>query len=84
MMSGSFYWSDERLGDVVSICRQQGSWAFRFLMGYRASLIFGNPDDSLRPTWDQLLNECPNWPGFRPERSSQTLAATLDNANKCH
>jgi hypothetical protein len=54
---------------------KHGSWAFRFLMGYRASLIRGIPREELRPPWDQLLRE---WPGFRPERHDPTLAAELD------
>ncbi len=59
-----------------------GSWAFRFLMGYRASLIRGSPREELRPPWDQLLRECPEWPGFRPERRDSSLATELDRASR--
>ena len=78
IMSGGFHWSDERLlGDTALICMEQGCWAFRYVMGYRASLIRGNPREELRAPWDQLLRECPDWPGFRPERSSPDLLREL-------
>jgi hypothetical protein len=76
-MSGGFQWSDERLGDVASVCMAQSNWAFRFVTGYRASLIRGAPRKELKPAWDQLVRECRDWPGLRPERSSADLAADL-------
>ncbi len=78
IMSGGFIWSDERLGEVAHLCVEQGNWAFRYVIGYRASLIRGAPREGLRAPWDQLLRECPDWPGFRPERSSPILARELD------
>jgi hypothetical protein len=78
ILSGGFAWSDERLWDVAPICMAQGSWAFRYLMGYRASLIRGMPRDALRAPWDQLLRECPDWPGFRLERSNPALLRELE------
>ena len=82
VMSGGFAWSDERLSQSGSVCMAHGSWAFRFLMGYRASLIRGNPREELRATWDQLLRECPEWPGFRPERRDASLATELDRESR--
>jgi hypothetical protein len=82
VMSGGFAWSDERLGEAAAACLEHRSWAFRLLMGYRASLIRGAPRDELRPPWDQLLPECPQWPGFRPERSDRALAAELDRESR--
>src|SRR5262249_52343053 len=77
IMSGGFAWSDERRGEVTFICMEHGSWAFRYVLGYRASLIRGAPREGLRASWDQLLRECPQWPGFDPERRSPTLAGEL-------
>jgi hypothetical protein len=77
IMSGGFRWSDECWGDVTPICMEQGSWAFRYVLGYRAWLIRGVPREELRLPWDQLLRACPEWPGFRPERCSPTLAGEL-------
>jgi hypothetical protein len=82
IMSGGFQWSDERLGEAALACMACGSWAFRYVMGYRASLIRGVPREGLRPPWDQLLQECPNWPGFCPERVSPLLAAKLDRESR--
>ena len=82
VMSGGFAWSDERLSQLSTACMAEGSWAFRYLMGYRASLIRGAPREELRPPWDQLLRECPEWPGFRPERSDPSLAAELDRESR--
>lgn len=81
-MSGGFGWSDERLGDVADICIKVGNWAFRYLMGYRASLIRGTPRDELRAAWDQLQREYPDWPGFRPERASPDLAIELKHEDR--
>jgi hypothetical protein len=78
IMSGGFAWSDERLAEAASICTEQGSWAFRVIMGYRTSLIRQIPREELRSPWDQLLRECPDWPGFRPERRAPSLAPALD------
>jgi hypothetical protein len=67
IMSASFIWSDERSvvpGSLDSV---------RALFGYRGSLQRGQPDESLREPWDQLLEACPEWPGFRPERWSADL-----------
>lgn len=81
-MSGGFGWSDERLGDVAFLCVEVGNWAFRYLMGYRASLIRGAPREELRAAWDQLRRECPDWPGFRPERASPDLAVELKREDR--
>jgi hypothetical protein len=78
-MSGGFAWSDERLSQSSTACMAQESWAFRVVTGYRASLIRGAPREELRPPWDQLLRECPEWPGFRPDPSR---AAELDRESR--
>jgi hypothetical protein len=83
LMSGGFHWSDERLlGDVAFLCMEQGCWAFRFIIGYRASLIRSAPREELRAPWEQLLRECPNWPGFRQERSSPELLRELETEDE--
>jgi len=78
IMSGGFRWSDERLGETAFLCVERGNWAFRYVLGYRASLSRGAPREALQAPWEQLRRECPEWPGFRPERSSPGLAAELD------
>lgn len=80
LLSGGFAWSDERLGDAAQICVELDSWAFRFVMGYRASLIGNAPRQELKEPWDQLLAQCPEWPGFRPERCDPLLAPELAEA----
>ena len=82
IMSGGFHWSDEKLIDISRMCVDLDNWSFRFVIGYRASLIRGEPRDELREPWDQLLNECPDWPGFREERCSSILAEELNRASK--
>ena len=79
LMSGGFCWSDERpdaYDDVVL------GYAFRFLLGYRASLIRATPNDTLRSVWDLVQARCPNWPGFRPERLDRELSTELDSENR--
>jgi hypothetical protein len=74
-LSGGFWWSDEFPDGLVEACRRAGSWAFRYLMGYRASLVAGCPREALARPWRQLERECPGWPGFRPERRGPELLA---------
>lgn len=82
IFSGGFHWSDECLSDVARICVESDNWSFRYVMAYRASLIRGTPRDELREPWDQLRIECPEWPGFRPERCDCSLAQELDRESQ--
>jgi len=78
IMSGGFVWSDERLlEDVHFSLHNSSNYAVRALMGYRSSLIEGKPSENYRLPWDQLLRECPDWAGFRAERSRPSLASEL-------
>jgi hypothetical protein len=81
-MSGSFWWSDELVREASYACRRHGSWAFRYLMGYRASVIRDAPDPELLPVWEQVTQECPGWPGLRIERNSPALLTELHRASR--
>ena len=79
IMSGGFRWLDEfpnhqRWWDLM---HAHDCCAFRFVLGYRASLIRGRERPELRAAWDQLRQHCPHWPGFRPERCSHDLQTDL-------
>jgi hypothetical protein len=80
-MSGGLVWGDEFPLDAISACVSVDNWAFRYVLGYRASLIRGTPREELRPPWDQLAQQCPQWPGFRPERRSSELRKLLEAEN---
>jgi hypothetical protein len=83
LLSGGIIWDDEFPSEVTSICINENNWAFRAVLGYRASLIRGKPDERLRPAWEQLLHECPEWPGFRPERRARRwLVAIKENCSR--
>jgi hypothetical protein len=75
--AGAFLWSDERLHQVRGICSDHGSRAEFYLLAYRSSLIQGEPIEEFRGPWEQLRQACPEWPGFRAERSSSHLARAL-------
>ncbi|PQO33448.1 hypothetical protein C5Y96_11435 [Blastopirellula marina] len=77
-MSGGLVWSDEFPREVIRACRCEDSWAFRYILAYRASLIRGEPREQFGVVWDQLARECPNWPGLRPERQSPALLEHLN------
>ena len=77
-MSGGLVWDDELPAAAIDACTRIDNWAFRFVLGYRASLIRDRPREELRAAWDQLLTKCPDWPGFRPERRSADLRPKLD------
>jgi hypothetical protein len=82
MLSDSFWWSDEMLLEMAGLCSVKQNWAFRALLAYRGTLIKGQPDEYLRAPWDQLRRECPNWPGFLPERCSTELLPALQRAGR--
>jgi hypothetical protein len=82
MLSDSFWWSDELLLEMAGLCLSKKNWAFRTLLSYRGTLIQGQPCEQLRAPWDQLARECPNWPGFRPERRSTELLPALQRAGR--
>jgi hypothetical protein len=76
LMSGGFMWSDEM--PARWYFDPDYGYTFRFLIGFRASLIRGEPMEGLRPIWDEVRRLCPQWPGFRPERSDPALREELE------
>ena len=79
LLSGAFFWSDE-VPSIDRISKElYGATLFHLkpIFCYRASLIRGEPDKRFRGKWEFLQQECPSWPGFRPERQSQDLRAEL-------
>lgn len=84
IMSGGFRWLDEFPDHDRwwKLMREHDCWAFRFVLGYRASLVRGRERPELRKAWDQLRQHCPDWPGFRPERCSHDLQADLRAADR--
>lgn len=81
-MSGGFYWDDELPDEVITTSLRLDNYAYRCVIGYRTSLIVGEPREELRGPWDQLLEECPEWPGFRPERRDPELLDATERANE--
>ena len=78
MMSGGFVWSDEPWRSAARECRKSDSWAFRYVLGYRASLIRECPLEELAEPWLHLKAECPKFPGLRPARFSPNLRQELE------
>ena len=72
----------KRIGERLSVDSREISFVPPAEWIYRASLIREAPREKLLAPWDQLLGECPDWPGFRPERRSPTLAAELDRERR--
>jgi hypothetical protein len=81
-MAGGFVWDDEFTREAISACTEIDNWAFRVVIAYRASLVAGEPREELRAPWDQLARDCPDWPGFRPERRSTDLKGPMERANE--
>jgi hypothetical protein len=70
LMSGGLIWGDEfpELGSAERQSISAGD-VWRFLVAYRASITLGDKEwVALRPLWEQVVREAPNWPGLRPER----------------
>jgi hypothetical protein len=74
LCSGAFVWSDENYLEFAAACRGRGNHH------YPASLILGRPREDCRRGWEELRRLVPQWPGFRPERCSETLRAALEQA----
>ena len=81
-LSASFHWSDEWLSRVVRLCLDHSSRAYFYVIVYRTSLIEGKPIEEYRRVWEHLLQACPEWPGFRPERCSTDLRLALGRTRK--
>lgn len=81
VLAGGFVWSDEGFREAFQEFGSFDIGPFRCVLAYRASLSRGEPREELRGSWDQLLQACPNWPGFRAERFAARLADELSAAN---
>lgn len=79
LQAGGFVWSDE-----TPDFRTEGTFPIpitRFmicLISYRTTLIRGLPHEPFTPCWQEFKRCCPDWPGFRPERSDPGLVDDLD------
>lgn len=77
LFSGGFMYSDEMPARWY-LDSNDGGYAFRRLIGFRASLIRAEPMEYLRPIWDEIQRLCPHWPGFRSERRDPALREELE------
>ena len=77
LLSGTLIWGDEAYLEFPAVCRHYGCMAYWEPVAFRSSLIRGQPDESYRRGWEELERACPEWPGFRPERRSESLRAEL-------
>jgi hypothetical protein len=78
LLSGSFIWNDECYLDFAPVCRDMGCLAYSEPVVFRSSLILGRPNEKCRRGWEELQRVCPEWPGFRPERQSESLRSELE------
>lgn len=70
LLSGALHWSDERFLDFFCVCRAGGMDYAKELFAYRTSLLVGRPRDEYKFVWDDIRARCPEWIGFRPERTT--------------
>ena len=78
LLSGSLIWNDEAYLEFPAVCRYHGCMVYWEPVVFRSSLIRGQPDESCRRGWKELQRASPEWPGFRPERRSESLRAELE------
>ncbi|MBI4850932.1 MAG: hypothetical protein HY819_03800 [Acidobacteria bacterium] len=74
VMSGGLFWTDEITDDILL---EDDNYTFRYIFAYRASLILEKENKDLRPIWEQMAIQFPNWPGLREERCSPKLKNLL-------
>jgi hypothetical protein len=80
LCSGGLVWSDENYVEFAAACRSRGNVHYPRAIAYRASLILGQPREDCRRAWEELQWLVPQWPGFRPERCSESLRTALEQA----
>ena len=71
--SGAFVWSDENYSEFTAQCRATDNQLYWQPVAFRDALVFGWRREACRFAWEALYQLCPDWPGFRPERSSEAL-----------
>src|SRR5262245_41387493 len=74
LFAGGFFWSDEAIKELAMA---SDNYLHRYVIYYRSLLSQGKAPTPF-PLWDQLLRECPDWPGFRPERRTSELATEYE------
>jgi hypothetical protein len=84
LLSGSFVWDDEMDAyfAFVAHCRAKKCLVYWEPILFRSSVIRGRPDEKCRRGWEELRRVCPEWPGFRPERYSESLRAELERQER--
>ena len=78
LCSGAFIWPDEAYFEFVAACRGRGNVRYYEPVVYRSSVIRGQLREDCRRGWEELRRLVPQWPGFRPERSSEALRSELE------
>ena len=78
LFSGSFIWDDENYMELALLCNEMKCRACIEAVAFRSSLILGRPNEEFRGSWEELKQVCPEWPGFRAERQSESLRAELE------
>lgn len=86
LLSGGLAWSDEftmtLLNELSRLGKGPIAFLFRYLWAYRTSLIEGQERQEFRHIWTEMQATFPDWPGFRPERSSPDLKERLIKEQK--
>ena len=76
------YWPDELPPDDTPEHETVTAWPWGALLCYRESLIEGEERVELRPIWEQVAREAPNWPGLHPERRGEKAKRRLAAARR--
>jgi hypothetical protein len=82
MSIGAFVRTDENYSEFATICRAEGNQVYWQPVAFRDSVIFGWRHEECYLAWAMLWELCPEWPGFRPERTSESLRSEYDGLLK--
>jgi hypothetical protein len=69
LITGAVMWDDEQYERFVDICTDHECEYYGMLFAFRTSLIKGIPDERYRFIWEEVQLRCPEWIGFRVERT---------------
>lgn len=70
LMSGGLAWTDEL--PALEKMNSNEFGVMRALWSFRSSLILGSPKEKYRFLWEESQRWFPSWPGFQPDRQSET------------
>jgi hypothetical protein len=84
LLSGAPHWEDEKFEEFMMACIRTRCGRYQDPFLYRLFLITGDRNpyvdyERCKASWEQLMVECPSWPGFRADRATPEICAMIQD-----